>query len=68
MWIVLTEGLTWFITVAAHLEAAALNPIPTSQGRNQPLYERHVTKGGRNRVNHVSEMESYKGFFIDQDF
>ena len=26
------------------------NPIPTSQGRNQPLYERHVTKSGRNRV------------------
>ena len=27
-----------------------LNPIPTSQGRNQPLDERHVTKSGRNRV------------------
>ena len=27
-----------------------LNPIPTSQGRNQPLYERHVAKSGRNRV------------------
>ena len=27
------------------------NPIPTSQGRSQPLYERHVTKSGRNRVN-----------------
>ena len=26
------------------------NPIPTNQGRNQPLYERHVTKSGRNRV------------------
>ena len=26
------------------------NPIPTSQGRNQPLYECHVTKPGRNRV------------------
>ena len=25
-------------------------PIPTSQGRNQPLDERHVTKSGRNRV------------------
>ena len=30
-----------------------LNPIPTSQGRNQPLYERHVTKSGRNRVKKV---------------
>ena len=29
---------------------SSLNPIPTSQGRNQPLYERHVTKSGRNRV------------------
>ena len=28
-----------------------LNPIPTSQGQNQPLYERHVTNSGRNRVN-----------------
>ena len=27
-----------------------LNPIPTSHGRNQPIYERHVTKSGRNRV------------------
>ena len=26
------------------------NPIPTSQGRNQPLYECHVTKSGWNRV------------------
>ena len=26
-------------------------PIPNSQGRNQPLYERHMTKSGRNRVN-----------------
>ena len=26
------------------------NPIPTSHGWNQPIYERHVTKSGRNRV------------------
>ena len=26
-----------------------VNPIPTGQGRNQPLYECHVTKSGRNR-------------------
>ena len=26
------------------------NPIPTGQGQNKPLYERHVTKSGRNRV------------------
>ena len=26
------------------------NPIPTSQGQNQPLYEQHETKSGRNRV------------------
>jgi hypothetical protein len=31
----------------------SFNPIPTSQGRNQPLYERHVTKSGRNRVKTV---------------
>ena len=27
-----------------------LNPIPTSQGRIQLLYEHHVTMSGRNRV------------------
>ena len=30
-----------------------LNSIPSSQGQNQPLYERHVTKSGRNRVKSV---------------
>ena len=29
---------------------SSLNHIPTGQGRNQPLYERHVIKSGRNRV------------------
>ena len=28
-----------------------LNPIPTGHGRNQPIYECHVTTAGRNRVN-----------------
>ena len=32
------------------LLADVFNPTPTRQGRNQPLYERHVTKSGRNRV------------------
>ena len=27
-----------------------VNPIPTGYGRNQPIYERHVTESGRNRV------------------
>ena len=27
-----------------------LNSIPTGHGRNQPIYEHHVTKAGRNRV------------------
>ena len=26
------------------------NPILTGHGRNQPIYERHVTTAGRNRV------------------
>ena len=30
-----------------------LNPIPTSHGRNQPIYECHVTTAGRNRVKEV---------------
>ena len=28
-----------------------INPIPTGHGRNQPIYERHLTTAGRNRVN-----------------
>ena len=31
-----------------------LNPIPTGQGRNQPLYERQVTKSGRNMVKYLT--------------
>ena len=30
--------------------SSLVNPIPTGQGRNQPLYERHVTNSGSNRV------------------
>ena len=32
-----------------------VNPIPTGHGRNQPIYERHVTKSGRNRVKNTLE-------------
>ena len=32
------------------LHLHSVNPIPTGTGWNQPLYERHVTKSGRNRV------------------
>ena len=32
----------------------AINPIPTGHGRNQSIYERHVTTAGRNRVNRMS--------------
>ena len=27
-----------------------LNPIPTGNGLNQPIYSYHVTEAGRNRV------------------
>ena len=30
--------------------ALIVNPIPTGHGRNQPIYECHVTTAGRNRV------------------
>ena len=40
----------------------AFNPISTGQGRNQPLYERCMTKSGRNRVKTVS------GVFEDLKF
>ena len=30
-----------------------VNPIPTGHGRNQLIYERHMTKSGRNRVKNL---------------
>ena len=37
-----------------HLKNSSLvNPIPTGHGWNQPIYERHVIKSGRNRVKPV---------------
>ena len=33
-----------------NFQVVEFNPIPTGHGRNQPIYERHVTKSGRNRV------------------
>ena len=48
-------------TVKTHLCAdapaskiASVNPIPTGHGRNQPIYERHMTKSGRNRIKVVN--------------
>ena len=38
---------------AIYIPNFALNPIPTGHGRNQPIYERHVTKSGRNRVKQI---------------
>ena len=35
-----------------------INPIHTGQGRNQPLYERHVTNSGRNRVKLLLDAEA----------
>ena len=42
---------TPILTLFCIEEASFLNPIPTGHGRNQPIYERHVTNAGRNRVN-----------------
>ena len=36
--------------IFAGTDESRFNPIPTGHGRNQPIYERHVTKSGRNRV------------------
>ena len=35
-----------------------VNPIPTGHGRNEPIYERHVTKSGRNRVKYTCIQQS----------
>ena len=40
------------------------NPVPTGQGRNQPLYEHHVTKSGRNRVNCAICYKNSQGILI----
>ena len=37
--------------LSSHHQPTKFNPIPTGHGRKQPIYERHVTKSGRNRVN-----------------
>ena len=34
-----------------HKLGTLFNPIPTGHGRNQPIYECHLTTAGRNRVN-----------------
>ena len=44
--IVFSEKCFFTETLTLH----SVNPIPTGHGRNQPIYERHVTKSGRNRV------------------
>ena len=43
----LLTSLAWY---RDHLTFGLVNPIPTGHGQNQPIYERHVTKSGRNRV------------------
>ena len=35
------------------------NPIPNDHGRNQPIYECHVTTAGRNRVKVIRKVSSY---------
>ena len=50
------HGSQWFNieriskNIAGAVYDLPVNPIPTGHGRNQPIYERHVTKSGRNRV------------------
>ena len=34
-----------------------INPIPTSHGWNQPIYERHLTTAGRNRAKRQTLLE-----------
>ena len=46
-------------TILARDTIKRLNPIPTSQWWNQPLYERHVTKSGRNRVKYFKTDNSW---------
>ena len=44
-----------------------LNPISTSQGWNQPLYERHVTMSGRNRVK-LAPCAFYQSFHCSVEY
>ena len=43
-----------------------LNPIPTGHGRNQPIYERHVTTAGRNRVKKDKNF-TWRGLMLNQE-
>ena len=53
------KSTTTFIWNPASDVGSYLNPIPTGHGRNQPIYERHVTKSGRNRVNGQPDLLTY---------
>ena len=57
--------LTAVIWCSATLFHLSFNPILTGHGRNQPIYERHVTKSGRNRVN-KKEIGSVKVSFSEK--
>ena len=46
------------------VRAFDFNPIPTGHGRNQPIYERHVTTAGRNRVKITSCYCFFKDKFM----
>ena len=37
-------------TFLVHFSIVLVNPIPTGTGRNQPIYEYHLTTASRNRV------------------
>ena len=65
LWLVanLKQGVIYFIKQALPPNISAgsvFNPIPTSQVRNQPLYERHVPKSSWNRVDTYGHCDLWK--------
>jgi hypothetical protein len=39
-----------FLFISSDCHLMNINPIPTGDGLNQPIYSYHVTQAGRNRI------------------
>ena len=51
----------FFTLIPIPISYLNLNPIPKGQGQNQPLYDRHLTKSGRNGVKAVLSLPKRTG-------
>ena len=69
-WCTLHKGAFWqgFVHFKIEMNFDNLNSIPTRWGRNQPLYERHMTTSVRNRVKTQTMIKIIKSDFLSWTF